>query len=110
MNLFSAQGQLLTQIETTLLNDLVRTAEKLNADNADLKELDVNQKLVIEHQGIRIIELEDTLDLMKEQIAKIKIAYADIADKNRKGKFWVWIKGVGAGIVIGAGVIVVLLL
>lgn len=111
MSLFVAPGlsQEIT-IEKKLLNDLVRTAEKLKADNSDLREIDNNQKLLIETQAVRIIELENMNEIFTDQIARIKVAYNDIVDANRKQRFWVWLKGVGAGILIGAATIIVILL
>ena len=108
MSLFSAQGQSQVQIDKTLLNDLVRTAEKLKADNVDLRKIDDNQKIIIESQGIRIVQLEDVNQILKEQIGKVKIAYADIVDTNQKGKFWIWIKGVAVGIVTGALIVLLI--
>jgi len=108
MNLFSAQGQSQVTIEKTLLTDLVRTAEKLQADNADLKVIDANQKIIIEYQGVRIVELEDTLDMMKVQVDNIKVAYADLVEKKKAGNFWVWLKGIVVG--IGATATAILLL
>lgn len=110
MNLFSAQGQQQITIEKKLLNNLVRTAEKLKADNADLIEIDKNQKLLIETQAVRIIELENMKEIFTEQISRIKVAYADIVDSTRKQRFWVWIKGVGTGILIGAATVIIILL
>lgn len=106
MNLFSAQGQSQEiKIEKALLTDLVKTAEKLKADNIDLQEIDNNQKLKLEIQGIRIIELENFNDILQEQIGRIKVAYSDIIDADNRKNFWIWLKGVGIGIVTGAIVI-----
>lgn len=105
MNLFSAQGQSQITIEKALLTNLVKTAEKLKADNTDLHKIDGNQKLIIESQGIRIIELENFNDILQEQIGRIKVAYSDIIDADNRKNFWIWLKGVGIGIVTGAIVI-----
>lgn len=110
MSFFAVHGQSQITIEKKLLNDLVRTAEKLKADNTDMAIIDKNQKLIIESQGIRIIELEDTITLMEEQILKVKTAYNDIISKNQKNRFWLWLKNTLAGMGIGGAVVFVLLL
>ena len=111
MNLFPAQGvSQEVKIEKTLLNDLVRTTEKLQADNIDLEKIDNNQKLIIESQGIRIVNLETTIEIMEDQIGKIKVAYQDIAKTNKKKKFWVWLKGVATGTVVGSVITIILIL
>lgn len=110
MNLFSVSGQSTIQVDKALLTDLVRAAEKLKADNIDLKGIDENQKLIIESQGVRIIELENMTEILQEQIGNIKVAYSDIVDANQKKRFWIWLKGVGLGIVTGAATVIIILI
>ena len=110
INLFSAQGQSQITIEKKLLNDLVRTAEKLHADNKDLLLIQEEGKLIIETQKIRIIKLESTVSVLENSVQKVKIAYNDLQQKNKKKRFWIWLKGVATGTVIGGIVVVILLI
>ena len=112
MNYFSASGQSreTTTIDNETLTKYVRTCDKCLADNVDLKNITTEQKLIIETQGIRIIELENTVDGLNGAIKKLRISYDTIVDATEKKKFWVWIKGVGIGIVTGAAIIILLMI
>lgn len=108
VSLFSAQGQSQIKIEKTLLNDLVRTAEKLQADNADLLEIQEEGKVIIEAQKVRIIKLESTVDILQRSVEKVKVAYNDLQSTNKKKRFWLWLKNTITG--MGAGGVLILIL
>lgn len=110
MNLFSASGQRSTTIDTDTLSKYVKTCEKCEADKIDMNGIIGEQKLVIETLGIRIIELENINEGLHDAIGKVKSAYDDIIDANQKKRFWIWLKGVGIGIVTGAVTVIILLI
>ena len=110
MNLFPASGQQSTTIDNVTLTKYVKKCEKCEKDLIDTNSILQEQKLVIETLDIRILELEDTQNILKESVSKIKIAYNDIVRSEGKKKFWVWIKGALVGFVVGAATVVTILL
>lgn len=110
MNFLIVSSQETTTIDNATLSKYVKTCEKCEADKIDLEGILGEQKLIIKTLGVRIVELENINQGMKEAIGKIRIAYDDIIDANQKKKFWIWLKGVAVGVVVGAGTIIVLLL
>ena len=108
MNLFSAQGQ--SSLTNDELSKLVRVCEKCEADKVDLKFIVADQKLILEAQAVRLIEKEELIQTLTSAVANIKIAYYDDLSKMQRGKFWVWIKGVGVGVVIGAAGVIIFLI
>ena len=64
--------------------------------------IDADQKLILEAQSVRIVQLTETNDALNGVIEKLNDAYDDLEKQHRKKKFWIWLKGVGSGIVTGA--------
>ena len=110
MNFLILSGQESTTIDNETLNKYVKVCEKCESDKIDLEGIIREQKLIIQTLGIRGNELEEINQGLNEAVGKIKVAYNDIIDANDKKKFWIWLKGVGVGIVTGAVVVLVLIL
>ena len=110
VNYFSASGQSTTTIDNATLTKMVLTCEKCQADLDDYELIVEDQKLILEAQSVRLIEMTETNEGLNLAIEKLKTAYDNLERKHRKKRFWIWIKGVGVGIITGAILAVALLI
>lgn len=110
MNLFSASGQEQVTIDKETLSKYVKICEKCEADLKDYKGIVAELKVENEAKGVRLIELNQTVEDLNLAILKVKSAYDDLRSKSKKNKFWSWLKGVATGTVIGAVIMVIAIL
>ena len=101
----SALGQSIT-VDKSELTQMVRTCEKCTADLEDYKSIISEGKVIVQAMEVRLAEKQQVIADLNDAINKLKVAYKDLEESKNKGKFWVWLKGVGVGVVTGAAIII----
>ncbi len=93
-----------------------RTASQKALDCENCQKDRVEYLSIIAEKVVKIEAQQAKIDNYDGAIEAIKIKYLQLLDEyeayqksTKKGKFWIWLKGVGTGIVIGAVAVLVLL-
>ena len=67
-------------------------------------------KIKVEVLGVRLEQSAAAQLVLNTTILDWEKAYNQLEKKHKKNKFWIWLKGVGSGVIIGAAAIAALLL
>ena len=101
-----SETNLSKQEVSEILRECDRCTKERLLDIETIKDL----KVKVEALGVRLEQSIDAQSVLNEAIRNWEKAYNQLEKNQKKNKFWIWLKGVGAGVILGAAAVAALIL